>query len=40
MLHLMNCHGEWAFALAALVNAPLLGMWARGRLAAHRHKQD
>ena len=32
MFHLMNCHGEWAFLLAALVNLPLVGMWVRSKL--------
>jgi hypothetical protein len=35
MEHLLNCHGEWAMALAVLANLPLVGVWVRSRLPAH-----
>ncbi|MDB4278639.1 hypothetical protein N9917_03475 [Deltaproteobacteria bacterium] len=29
MEHLLNCHGEWLYALQALTALPVLGVWLK-----------
>ena len=36
MEHFLNCHGEWAAALAVLANLPFIGLYIRAHLAARR----
>ena len=40
MEHLLNCHGEWAAALAVLANLPFVGLWLRSHYHAHRDGGD
>jgi len=42
MEHIFNCHGEWLWALQALVALPIAGVWLKSwlgrRKASHTHQ--
>jgi hypothetical protein len=36
--HILNCHGEWMFALQALAALPVIGVWFRALRHSHKHE--